>query len=392
MNQQGINHIKDAVRIEEVAGRYIRLSRRGKLFTGLCPFHDDHHPSLTVDSQKQTFACYACGEHGDVIKLVMGVEKCSFAEALKILSLGAHFEPSRPTVPKHPEAAALPTEKVKGACEIPFESNNRFLGCLLPYACGNSDLTPSYLDFEVGVSPGLVPKEWYAMRSRIIFPIRDEEGRLIGFAARKQSDDNPDEAKYINTAEARGYRKSENLYALHLAKKAIVKEGFVFLVEGYRDAIAMHAAGFANTVALCGTALCRGHISLLKKYTSQAVVLLDGDAAGQKAAAMTVASLRREGILAVEGSLPVGEDPDSLFRLQGKEAFAAWIDRMRKQLFSPEETALFGRIRGLIQGLMDKKDTGKRKELLQQLGIMIAHQAGLSIREGRPATMDWRWL
>ena len=392
MNQQEINHIKDSVRIEEVAGRYIRLSRRGKLFTGLCPFHDDHHPSLTVDPQKQTFACYACGEHGDVIKLMMGVEKCSFAEALKILSPAACPGSSPDAGIKRPAVSSFPPEKRMAVCEIPFESNNRFLGSLLPYACGNSCLTPSYLDFEVGVSPGMVQKEWYAMRNRIVFPIRDEAGKLIGFAARKQSDGNPDEAKYINTAEARGYRKSENLYALHLAKKSIVKEGFVFLVEGYKDAIAMHAAGFANTVALCGTALCRGHISLLKKYTSQVVVLLDGDVAGRKAAAMAVASLRQEGILGLEGNLPDGEDPDSLFRLQGKEAFAAWIDQMRKQLFSPEETALFGRIRGLVQGLLDKKDTGKREELLQQLGIMIAHQAGLSLREGRPATMDWRWL
>ncbi|WP_293712168.1 CHC2 zinc finger domain-containing protein [uncultured Parabacteroides sp.] len=391
MNRQEINHIKDAVRIEEVAGRYIRLSRRGKLFTGLCPFHDDHHPSLTVDPQKQTFACYACGEHGDVIKLVMGVEKCSFAEALKIVSLGVHFEPSRPTVPKYPEAATLPPDKVKGACEIPSESNDRFLRSLLPYACGNSGLTPSYLDFEVGVSPGLVPKEWYAMRNRIIFPIRDEEGRLIGFAARKQSDD-PGEAKYINTAEARGYKKSENLYALHQAKRAIVATGFVFLVEGYKDAITMHAAGFTNTVALCGTALCPGHIALLKKYVSQAVILLDGDVAGRKAAAMAVESLRREGVLAVGGNLPDGEDPDSLFRLLGKEAFVARIDRMRKQLFSPEETALFCRIDGLVRGLLERKDTGKRKELLRQLEVMVAHRAGLSLREGRPATMDWRWL
>ena len=391
MNQQEINHIKDSVRIEEVAGRYIRLSRRGKLFTGLCPFHEDHHPSLTVDPQKQTFACYACGEYGDVIKLVMGVEKCSFAEALKILSPGAHFGPFRPTVPKQPEAETLPAEGAGRACEIPFESNDRFLRSLLPYACGDSGLTPSYLDFEVAVSPGLVPKEWYAMRNRIVFPIRDEEGRLIGFAARKQSDD-PDEAKYINTAEARGYKKSENLYALYRAKKAIVSDGFVFLVEGYKDAIAMHAAGFDNTVALCGTALCRGHIALLKKYTSQAVILLDGDVAGRKAAAMVVESLRREGILAVAGDLPDGEDPDSLFRLLGKEAFAARIDMMRKQLFSPEETALFSRIDGLVRGLLERKDTGKRKELLRQLEVMVAHRAGLSLREGRPATMDWRWL
>ena len=137
----------------------------------------------------------------------------------------------------------------------------------MPYACGNSELTPAYLDFEVGQSPVNVPKEWYAMRNRVIFPIRDEAGQLIVFAARRLADGNPDEPKYINTSTAGGYKKSDHLYALNRAKEAIVREGFVFVGEGYKDAIAMHAAGLTNTVALCGTALTGGQVELLKRYT-----------------------------------------------------------------------------------------------------------------------------
>ena len=106
----------------------------------------------------------------------------------------------------------------------------------------------------------------------------------------------------------------------------------------------MHAAGFRNTVALCGTAMCDGHVALLKKYTSQVTVLLDGDRAGEKGSTEAVAILRREGLWAVKGELPAGEDPDSLFRLWGKEAFVSFIRGLRKQLLSSEEVALFNRI------------------------------------------------
>ena len=105
------------------------------------------------------------------------------------------------------------------------------------------------------------------MRNRVIFPIRDEAGQLIAFAARRLADGNPDEPKYINTSTAGGDKKSDHLYALNRAKEAIVREGFVFVVEGYKDAIAMHAAGLTNTVALCGTALTGGQVELLKRYT-----------------------------------------------------------------------------------------------------------------------------
>lgn len=393
MAQHTVDQIKKSVRIEEVAGRYIKLSRRGKLFTGLCPFHDDHHPSLTVDAQKQTFVCYACGEHGDVIAFVQKAEKCSFAEAMEKLKIenGALKMNKRKEklVDRNTEAKQFSTFN----SQLSIEKNLQFLSSLFPYACGDSELTPAYLDFEVGVSPAMVPKEWHRMRRRIVFPIRDEMGQLIAFAARRQSGDNPDEPKYINTSVDEGYRKSEHLYALHRAKLAIAKEGFAFVVEGYKDAIAMHAAGFRNTVALCGTALCKGHVALLKKYTSQVTVLLDADRAGLKAAAEAVAILRCGGIWAVRGCLPDGEDPDSLFRLQGMERFVSFILGMQKALFSTDEVALFNRISKQVWQLMHKHDAAADRDvLLNGLATMLAHRVGLSLRDGWPSTSDWRWL
>lgn len=392
MAQHTVDQIKRSVRIEEVASRYTELLRRGRLFTALCPFHDDHHPSLTVDPQKQTFVCYACGERGDAIAFVQKAEKCSFAEAIEKLKTdnGALKMNERKAKPVHENSSAKQHSTFNS--QLSIERNSQFLSSLLPYACGDSELTPACLDFEVGISPAMVPKEWYRMRSRIIFPIRDEMGGLIGFAARKQPDGDPDEPKYRNTSVEEGYRKSENLYALNLAKEAIRQDGFAFVVEGYKDAIAMHAAGFRNTVALCGTAMCDGHVALLKKYTSQVTVLLDGDRAGEKGSTEAVAILRREGLWAVKGELPAGEDPDSLFRLWGKEAFVSFIRGLRKQLLSSEEVALFNRISRQVQLLLQKHNAGERKVLLSDLTKMFAYRTGLSLRDGHPATLDWRWL
>lgn len=392
MAQYNIDQIKRSVRLEEVAGHYVKLSRRGKLFIGLCPFHADHHPSLTVDPQKQTFTCYACGEHGDVIAFVQKAEKCSFAEAARKLTIDSGQMTDTVTGGRKKKINSDAKQLSPVTCPLSPEKNVQFFSSLLPYACGDSDLTPAYLDFEVGVSPGMVPKEWYKMRNRVIFPLRDEMGGLIGFAARKQPDGDPDEPKYRNTSVEEGYRKSENLYALNLAKEAIRQDGFAFVVEGYKDAIAMHAAGFRNTVALCGTAMCDGHVALLKKYTSQVTVLLDGDRAGEKGSTEAVAILRREGLWAVKGQLPAGEDPDSLFRLWGKEAFVSFIRGLRKQLLSSEEVALFNRISRQVQLLLQKHNAGERKVLLSDLTKMFAYRTGLSLRDGHPATLDWRWL
>ena len=392
MTSYNIDQIKSSVRIEDVAGGYVNLLRCGKLFKGLCPFHDDHHPSLIVDPQKQTFTCYACGEHGDVIAFVQKMERCSFVEATEKLKIENGKLKINKTKAKPVKEKSDENKFSIFNSQFSIEKNCKFFSSLLPYACGDSDLTPAYLDFEVGVSPGMVPKEWYKMRNRVIFPLRDEMGGLIGFAARKHPDGNPDEPKYINTSVANGYKKSDHLYGLYRAKEAIAERGLVYLVEGYKDVIAMHAAGFVNTVALCGTVLCDGHIRLLKKYASQAVVLLDGDEAGRKATATAVASLRREGILAVGGELPEGEDPDSLFRSEGKEAFAKFICKMQRNLFASEEMLLLNRICSQVRALMWKEIEGNREELFRNLGTMLAHRTGLSLRDGRPGTMDWRWL
>ena len=198
MTKRESEQMKSSVCIKEVVEGYVPLERKGSNYMGLCPFHEDHHPSLIVNPEKQTFHCFACGEHGDAIAFVQKMEHCSFMEAVGKLKM----ENGKLKINKK-KAESVPVNTNEKKFSI--EKNCKFFSSLLPYACGNSELTPAYLDFEVGQSPVNVPKEWYAMRNRVIFPIRDEAGQLIAFAARRLADGNPDEPKYINTSTAGGY-------------------------------------------------------------------------------------------------------------------------------------------------------------------------------------------
>lgn len=337
MTKREIENLKSSARIEDVVGRYRGLIRKGKNYTALCPFHDDHHPSLVVDVAKQTFHCFACGEHGDVIGFVQKIENCGFTEAIAKLS-GSHL-PAKDL--RKTGKMKTATKKPAPAAPTPTDAQKQqFLASLMPYACGHSELTPAYLDFEVGQSPCQVPKEWKTMRNRIVFPIRDEAGNLVAFGARRLADNNPDDPKYINTSVADGYKKSEHLYGLFRAKEAIAQRGFAYVVEGYKDALAMHAAGLDNTVALCGTALSEQQAALLNKHAGTICLLLDGDKAGRDAARRIQLSQVTELLEVKTLYLPEGEDPDSLFRRHGREVFAALIERYRLKPHFSEELLL----------------------------------------------------
>ena len=257
MTKQEIQELKASLSIREVIGRYTKLNRVGRRWMGLCPFHGDRHPSLSVNEEKGSFVCYACGERGDVFAFVSKIENVGFVEAANKLSIDsgqlaiegkdnkeARLLPERLAIKEKKEnsdAEQLPVVNSQLSIE-----NEAFLALLLPAGSGCSELTPTWLDFGVGQSPCLVPERWKAMRNRLVFPVRDEEGRLAGFAARRLSDEDRDKPKYVNSETGGLYRKSELLYGLYEAREAIRREGSVFLVEGYKDVLAMHAAGFRH--------------------------------------------------------------------------------------------------------------------------------------------------
>ena len=350
-SKEEITKLKEAVNIEDVIGTYVELEYKlGGKCLGLCPFHDDSTPSMHVHTGKQIFKCFACNEGGDVIAFISKIKSCTFAEAVNLLRQEwcngstpppqhvARREKARAQKPPATPAqlAAMEAENVKfmrsmyghhpalaRIHEVKLDDHSWMDGNKYHPDC--SDITQTYVDFEVSQAKSTVPSAFKAMRGRIVFPIRDENNRLVAFAGRTTqtiTDENRSYTpKYVNSQTSDLYNKSRTLYGLHLAGEPIRTETFAFLTEGYKDTLAMVAAGFKNTVAQCGAAFTDDHAELLKRYTKRVAVLMDADDRGREIAAAAIAVLHRHGMQTSELLLPPGEDPDSLFRRIGKHAF-----------------------------------------------------------------------
>ncbi len=349
--------------IEEVVAAYVPLQRSGAGYVGLCPFHADKHPSLHVHPGKQFFKCFACGEGGDLFAFVQKIEGCSFTEAMGKLAKRYSIDSREWTVDnyagkkKRTDGKGTTGKRTAGSPDKTANENsddqlsvvnsqlsirtigaaNRLFASLLqPYVPEDEALRETYRLFGVGIAPPEVPADYRKMRSRLIFPIRDEKGGLVAFAARRRTD-GEEGAKYVNSPASPVYSKSRVLYALDLAGEAIRERRFVFVTEGYKDALAMHAAGFTNTVALCGVAFTAGHLRLLAGYTQRIVLLLDADRAGRGVDGKDRgdALVRdRPGRGAVGAGLFVRSEPDAASLRRGPGQPAAWIGL---RLFPPSD-------------------------------------------------------
>ena len=350
-SKEEIKNLKDSLNIEDVIGTYVELEYKlGGKCLGLCPFHDDTTPSMHVHTGKQIFKCFACNEGGDVIAFISKIKSCTFAEAVNLLRQewcngstppAQHIERREKARAQKPAAtpaqlAAMEAENVKfmrsmyghhpalaRIHEVKVDDHSWMDGNKYHPDCDG--ITQAYVDFEVSQAKSTVPSAFKAMRGRIVFPIRDENNRLVAFAGRTTqtiTDENRSYTpKYVNSQTSDLYNKSRTLYGLHLAGEPIRTETFAFLTEGYKDTLAMVAAGFKNTVAQCGAAFTDDHAELLKRYTKRVAVLMDADDRGREIAAAAIAVLHRHGMQTSELLLPPGEDPDSLFRRIGKHAF-----------------------------------------------------------------------
>ena len=311
--------IKARYNIVDVAARYFSVTRRGVRSVALCPFHADRHPSLTLSPNHASYHCFACGAKGDIFSLVQQMEHCTFMEAVARITGGTFTTQTPHALPPLPEAVLSPETAAE---------NVRFLQSLIPYTPACAALREAYRALEVGIaptSPAVPPYETYSLRrlaGRLIFPIRSKTGELVGFSGRLLTDGaspasaNKAAPKYLNSSFADGFAKGAHLYALHRALPFVQQTRKLYLVEGYKDALAMHAAGFPNTVALGGTALTPQHIALLTSLAPQLYVLLDGDAPGIAAAQQVVKQLLHIVTTRIV-VLPDGEDPDSLMQKHG---------------------------------------------------------------------------
>ncbi len=340
-----IERVKDSANIVEVVSEYISLKKQGVYYVGLCPFHDDHHPSLKVSPNRGTYHCYSCDAKGDAIKFVQEKERVSFPEAVRRLANIYNIPiPSKEKSEEEKKHDRLITNLyktnawvaqfyvdalTKSADDSAVKQYIRMRGIsdeiLSKFQIGYSPVGTSlfakaYKDaglyfnnaklLGLGyVGRGFV-KDRYA--GRLIFPWLNTAGKVVGFGARKLDERTHDvDQKYINSQESDIYHKNSELYGLYQAKNAIMKAGKAYMVEGYTDVLAFHQAGIENVVANAGTALTKQQAALLSRYCKTITLIYDSDEAGLRATLRAIPMLLQAGLSVKVLRLPEGEDPDS---------------------------------------------------------------------------------
>lgn len=338
--------------IVEIIERRVSLKRAGREFQACCPFHDEKTPSFTVSPQKQFYHCFGCGAHGSAISFLMNFEGLEFVDAVEDLARHAGLE-----VPREATRAARPSEdlyEILDAAADFFREELKKSPEAIAYVKQRGLSDEVVKKFGVGFAPpgwnnlitrlgtsnsrmallkrtGMLSQgnsgEYDKFRHRIMFPIHDRRGRVIGFGGRALDEDGP---KYLNSPETELFHKGRELYGLYLARNNQAKLGRILVVEGYMDVVALAQFGFANCVATLGTATNSDQAELLFRAADEVVYCFDGDRAGRKAAwrALEATLPRlREGRQARFLFLPEGEDPDSLVRAQGADAFSTALDK-----------------------------------------------------------------
>lgn len=347
INPNTIQTIFETARVEEVVGDFVTLKKRGANYLGLCPFHNEKTPSFSVSPSKGIYKCFGCGKAGNVVGFVMEHEHYSYPEALRYLAnrYGIEIEEEEVT----PEIQQQIDEKESMLALNTFVSQY-FVANLTDNEEGKSvglsylkerDFRESVIKkFELGyaidswedyskhalangykkeilVGTGLsIEKEDKLLdrfKGRIIFPIHNLTGRVIGFGGRILSTEKS-KAKYLNSPESDIYNKSKVLYGIYFARNAIARQDNCFLVEGYTDVISMHQAGIENVVASSGTSLTVDQIKLIGRYTKNITILYDGDPAGIKASFRGIDLILEQGLNVKIVLFPEGEDPDSYVR------------------------------------------------------------------------------
>jgi DNA primase len=356
---QFLDEIRTRLPCSEVIGRRVRLAKKGREHSGLCPFHNEKSPSFTVNDDKGFFHCFGCGAHGDVIGFTMRIDNLSFPETVEKLANEAGLELPRFTPQERERAQRQQTlhDVVEAACmwfEKQLQSPAGKTG--LDYLLGRGLSADTITRFRLGYAPdgreglksalkaaginealmleaGLIVKpddgreSFDFFRGRVIFPIMDRRGRVIAFGGRILGDGQP---KYLNSRDTPLFDKGRTLYALDKARAGVAggagrAPAELIVCEGYMDVIALHEAGFTGAVAPLGTAVTEAQIEAVWKLAPEPIFCLDGDAAGQRAAlraADRALPLLKPGFSLRFATLPGSEDPDTLIRRRGASAFA----------------------------------------------------------------------
>lgn len=365
--QSTIMSILDTVRIEEVVGDFVTLKKRGANLIGVCPFHKEKTPSFIVSPAKGIFKCFGCGKAGDSVRFIMEHEHYSYPEALRFLAqkYGIIIEEKEQT----PEELMVQNERermfnintfaqqyfsetIKNSEEglaigMSYFKERGFRDAIidkfqLGYCLNQRDafvqhaLKNGYskdLLLKIGLASGNEERMYDKYQGRVIFPIHNLTGKVIGFGARILSSDKT-KAKYLNSPESEIYNKSQTLYGIYFAKSEISRLDNCILVEGYADVLSMHQAGIENTVASSGTSLTSEQIRLIRRYTKNITILYDGDSAGIHAALRGTDMILEEGMNVRIVVLPPDEDPDSFVQHNPIEVVRGYIDKNAKDFIS----------------------------------------------------------
>ena len=352
-----LNEIAERNEIEDVVGSYVRLEKRsGQNLFGLCPFHSEKTASFSVSPSKQIYYCFGCGKGGGVINFVMEIEGMNFPEAVEFLANRAGI--------KMPEEEADPLSQKRSRMLALNKAAARFFYDSLHTPAGQK--AQSYLEarklsaataknFGLGFAPdtwdslknamnaagwsdldlfdaGLVKRGknggfYDAFRNRLMFPVIDVRGNVIGFSGRILGDGEP---KYLNTPETRVFDKGSNLFGLNLAKKS--RLGYLILVEGNVDVVMLHQAGFDCAVASLGTSLTAEQARLISRYTNEVVLAYDSDAAGQKASQRAIGLFEKLDVKTKVLRMDGAKDPDEYIKSKGPDAFRNLIERSESQI------------------------------------------------------------
>lgn len=359
LDQDWIDEVRARNDLVDVVSQYVRLKPSGKGFIGLCPFHREKTPSFHVHSEKQFYHCFGCGEGGNVISFMMAAERLAFIEAVKLLAERTGMSlPDTDSADNNAKASELKAREIKDRI---FKANleaAKFYRISLMSQAGH--IAVDYLAsrgidsktikaFGLGYAPGgwenlkdellkagyeeeflleagllaeSSKKTYDRFRNRIIFPIIDVKGAIVGFGGRAMDDSNP---KYLNSSESLAFNKGKTLYGLNKLAK-LRPLGSIILAEGYMDVIAMHQYGFENAVASLGTSLTDEQAKLLFRFTKQIIVAYDGDTAGKKATLKALEVFKNVGCETRAIALKAGLDPDEILRTQGKDAFKGCLE------------------------------------------------------------------
>jgi len=395
--KQTIDEIFEAAIIEDVVGEFVPLKKRGANFLGNCPFHNEKTPSFTVSPAKGIYKCFGCGKAGNSVNFIMEHEHYSYPEALRSLARKYNIEIEEQEQSLEQKEAA---NELESLYIVSNYAANYFKKQLHETDEGKAIGLSYFLErgfrediiekFQLGYNPNAwsdftdaAEKEGYKLsylektgltiikgdkkidrfKGRVIFPIHNLSGRVLGFGGRILKTEEK-AAKYVNSPESEIYNKSKVLYGIYTAKKAITQEDTCYLVEGYTDVISLYQAGVENVVASSGTSLTEGQIRLIKRFTENVTILYDGDAAGLKASFRGIDMILKEGMNVRVVLFPQGEDPDSYAKNHTSEELKTYITTNAQDFIRFKTSVLIKEVGG---------DPIKKAELIKDIVNSISN-------------------